>query len=146
MSAGAKRRHSLVWLQGLGCGAVVALVPSLALLLAILLGPGGLALWLDRQAGKPVARTVLLCSAAACVSPVRALWSAGNATETALALLGDLAVVGTVWSAAAAGWILVEVAPIATHLVLEALSRARAARLRATRTRLAAEWGIDGSP
>lgn len=122
---------------------MVALLPSVALLLAILLGPGGLALWLDRQPGKPVARAVLLYSAAACIAPVRALWSGGNATETAIALLGDVSVVGTAWSAAAAGWILVEVAPIATHLVLEARSRARTARLRAARSRLAAEWGID---
>ncbi len=51
------RRHSLVWLQGLGCGAVVALVPAMALLLGALLLPGVLAVVYDRQAGRPVART-----------------------------------------------------------------------------------------
>jgi len=144
-AAVAGRRHSFVWLQGLACGAVVTLAPATALLLAVLLGPAGLALALDRQPGRPVARAVLLCSAAACVEPVRALWAAGHTTQASLALLGDLAMVGTVWSAAAAGWLLVELAPIAARVALEAHSRARAARLRTARAKLAAEWGADGS-
>jgi hypothetical protein len=143
-AAGAERRHSFVWLQGLACGAVVTLAPATALLLAVLLAPGGLALVLDSQPGRPTARTVLLCSAAAVVEPVRALWAAGHTADAALALLGDLGVIGTAWSAAAAGWLLVELAPIGARIVLEAQGRARSARLRAARARVAAEWGADG--
>jgi hypothetical protein len=137
------RRHSLVWLQGLGCGAVVALVPAMALLLGVLLLPGLLAVLYDRQGGRPVARTVLLCGTAAAVAPIIVLWSAGNSMDACVELLGDLRVVGTAWSAAAAGWILAELAPVAVLVVLEAITQSRAARLRAERDRLAAEWGFE---
>jgi hypothetical protein len=137
------RRHSLVWLQGLGCGAVVALVPAMALLLGVLLLPGVLAVLYDRQGGRPVARTVLLCGTAAAVAPILTLWSAGNTMDACVALLGDLRVVGTAWSAAAAGWILAELAPVAVLVVLETITQTRTARLRAERDRLAADWGFD---
>ena len=142
-AAKAERRHSFVWLQGLACGAVVTLAPATALLLAVLLGPGGVALVLDRQSGRPIARTVLLCSAAACVAPVRALWAAGHTAQASLALLGDVGIVGTAWSAAAAGWLLVELAPVAARVVLETQGRTKGARLRTARAKLAAEWGFD---
>jgi hypothetical protein len=136
------RRHSLAWMQGLGCGAVVALVPALALLLGVLLLPGVLAVLYDRQGGRPVARTVLLCGSAATLAPTLALWGTGNSMDACMILLGDLRVVGTAWSAAAAGWILAELAPVAALIVLEAITQARAARLRAERDRLVAEWGF----
>jgi len=141
--APAAPRHSFVWLQGLACGAVVTLAPATALLLVVLLGPGGLALALDRRPGRPVARAVLLCSAAACVEPLRVLWAAGHTTTASVALLGDLGVVGTAWSAAAAGWLMVELAPVVAHVVQEAHAHARAARLRVVRARLAEEWGAE---
>lgn len=142
-AAKAERRHSFVWLQGLACGAVVALAPATAVLLAVLLGPGAAALAFDRKPGRPTARTVLLCSAAACVQPVRALWAAGHSAQAAVALLGDVGVIGTAWSAAAAGWLLAELAPLAARVALEAQSRARSVRLRAARAKLADDWGFD---
>jgi hypothetical protein len=63
--------------------------------------------------------------------------------DAGLALLGDLRVVGTAWSAAAAGWLLAELAPVVTLVVLEAVTQTRAARLRAEREKLVAEWGFD---
>jgi len=114
------RRRSLTWLQGLGCGAAVALVPAAALLLGVLLLPGMLSVAYDRQPGRPVARTVLLCGAAAVVAPAMALWSA-----------------------AAVGWILAELAPVVALAVLETVTAARAARLRSERDKLASEWGFE---
>jgi len=136
-------RHSLTWLQGLGCGTAVALVPAMALLLGLLLLPGVLAVLYDRQPGRPVARTVLLCGSAACIAPVLALWHAGTTMDASLVLLGDLRVMGTAWSAAAVGWILAELAPVVALVVLETVAATRAAHLRAERDKLAAEWGFD---
>jgi hypothetical protein len=141
--ATAEPRRSLIWLQGLACGGMVALAPETMLLMVVLLGPGLLALMLDRQPGRPVARAILLCGAAACVEPIRALWAAGHSLDAALAGLGDLGALGTAWSAAAGGWLLVELAPIATRAVLDAHSRARVARLHTLRERLAEAWGFD---
>jgi hypothetical protein len=58
--------------------------------------------------------------------------------------VGDLNILGTAWSAAAAGWLLAELSPFAVRAALEALSLSRAAQLRATRDRLAEEWGLGG--
>jgi len=140
------RRHSLAWLQGLGCGAVVALVPAMALLLGVLLLPGLLAVLYDRQPGRPVARTVLMCGTAASIAPVLALWGAGTTIDACVGLLGDLRVTGTAWSAAAVGWILAELAPVVALVVLEAITAARTARLREARDKLAAEWGFEEEP
>ena len=141
MAKAAPRQHSMVWLQGLTCGAVVTLAPGVALLLGLLLGPGLLALVLDREPGRPMARCVLLMGLATCVQPLRALWSIGGSLTAALGLAGDIQVLGTAWSAAAAGWLMAELAPLGTRLVLEALARSRAAKLRVERDRLLAAWG-----
>ncbi len=136
------KHHSLVWVQGLACGAVAALAPSLALMVGALLGPGIVALAMDHEPGKPIARAVLLCGLAACVEPVRSLWSSGHGLNMTMALVGDVRVIGTAWSAAAAGWLLAEIAPIVVRAVLEAGTLTRAAQLRAARARLAEEWGL----
>jgi hypothetical protein len=138
-----QRQHSMVWLQGLLCGALAMLAPPTALLMGVLLGPAVLALLFDRQAGKPRARSIALFGMAASVDPLRTLWGSGHSMQVAVALLGSLHVLGTAWAAAAAGWLLAEVAPVAVRATLEALSISRAGRLRASRARLADEWGLE---
>ena len=138
------KQRSLIWLQGLLCGAMVTLATPTALLLGVLLGPALLAAIFDHEPGRPRARSIALCSMAAAVRPLRTLWTTGHSLATATALLGDLRVVGTAWSAAAAGWLLAEITPIAVRAVLEALGMARAARLRAERANLVETWGPEG--
>ena len=145
--APAGKSSALMWVQGLLCGGLVAMLPPTALLLGVLLGPAMLALFLDSQAGKPVARSVLLCTLAACVKPVRALWVAGHGMAASMALATDPDVIGTAWAAAAAGWLLAELAPIGVRVVLEGVSLRQAAQLRVMRAALAEEWGLDdGKP
>jgi len=144
-SGGKPRQHSLVWLQGLLCGAMVTLATPTALLLGVLIGPTILALVLDRQPGRPKARGVALFNMAAAVDPLRTLWVSNHSLSNATALLGDRHILGTAWSAAAAGWLLAELAPIAVRVVLDVLSVARVARLRAERTRLMEDWGFGST-
>jgi hypothetical protein len=146
MSKSATQRQgggSLIWLQGLACGAMVALVPAIALLLGVLLAPGLAALVLDHQPGRPIARSILLCGAAASVGSVRELWNIGQSVDASLAILGDISGIGTAWSAAAAGWLMVELIPIIVRAIMEAASLTRTARLRSDRAKLAEEWGSD---
>src|SRR5215813_13599517 len=111
--AGAQpRQHSLVWLQGLLCGALVTVATPTALLLGVLLGPALLAMLLDREPGRPTGRSVTLFAMAASVAPLKTLWIAGHTMAAATALLGDLPVIATTWSAAAAGWLLAQLMPI----------------------------------
>jgi hypothetical protein len=137
------RQHSLTWLQGLLCGAMVTLATPTALLLGVILGPALLAVLLDHEPGRPRARSIALCSMAAAVDPVRALWTSGHSMAVATALAGNVRVVGTAWTAAAAGWLLAEITPIVVRMALEALSIARAARLRAERARLVEAWTLE---
>jgi hypothetical protein len=128
------------------CGAVVTLATPTALLLAVLLGPSLLAVLFDHEPGRPRGRSIALYSMAAVIGPLQTLWTTGHTMATATALIGNLRVVGMAWSAAAAGWLLGEITPIAVRAALEALSIARAARLRAERARLVDTWGLGTLP
>ncbi len=141
-----QRQHSLTWLQGLLCGAMATLATPTALLLGVLLAPALLAIMLDREPGRPRARAVGLCSAAAAVEPLRMLWTTGHSMAATTALLGTPRIVGTAWAAAAAGWLLAEATPVAVRAVLDAISMTRAARLRAERAKLAEAWGLGVPP
>ena len=141
----APRQHSLVWLQGLTCGAVVTLTPGVALLLGVLLAPGVIALLLDREPGRPMARAVLLLGLATCVMPVETWWSNGQTIRATIGVLSGIQVIGTAWSAAAAGWLLAELAPLVSRLVLDAMARSRIATLQAERAALVEAWGVQGT-
>jgi hypothetical protein len=135
--------RSVVWLSGLACGVLTAIAPGITILGAGLLVPGVVALRLDREPGRPVARTVVTCGLAGCVQPVITLWNAGQSFDTAIAIVTDPTTIGIAWSAAAAGWLLTQVTPLAVRAALEAAALARSTRLRAARSRTAETWGLD---
>jgi hypothetical protein len=135
--------RSVIWLSGLTCGALVAIAPGIALVAAGLLVPGAVALKLDREPGRPTARTVLTCGLAGCVQPVIALWNLGHSLDTAMAIVMDPMTLGVAWSAAAAGWLLTQLMPLAVRAALEAAALTRSARLRTARARVAETWGLD---
>jgi len=141
--AGQPRQGSLVWAQGLLCGALVTLATPTALLLGVLLGPAMIAVLLDREPGRPTGRSVALFSMAASVEPLKTLWTTGHSMQSAVNQVCSLDLVATAWSAAAAGWLLAQILPIAMRTVLEGLGMARSARLRAERGKLVADWGFD---
>ncbi len=130
----------MIWVQGLLCGAVVALAPPLALLLAVLLAPAAVVVTLEADAGRPTSRSLLLFGLSASVDPVRRLWGAGDTIGASLRLLGEPRVLAIAWGAAAGAWVLTELTPAAVGLVLDAAGRSRAARLRARRERLLQDW------
>src|SRR5690242_21889322 len=87
------RQHSLVWLQGLLCGALATLATPTALLLGVLLGPSLLAVAFDGEPGRPVGRSVALFSMAASVQPLKTLWLSGHTMHVSAGLVGDLQIV-----------------------------------------------------
>ncbi len=84
---------------------------------------------------------------AASVGPAKTLWESGLDMPTSVQLMTDPLVFGTAWAAAAAGWLVGEVAPIIVEMVLTSARKLRAAKLEATRAKYAEEWGlkINGS-
>lgn len=143
--ADAATPRSLIWLQGLLCGALVTLATPTALMTGALLAPAYLVYRLDHQPGRPVARVVLVCALAGSVYPLRALWGGGHGMKLAVAMLGDVWTWIPAWAAAAGGWLLAELAPLGIRLGLELAASARAARLRAQRSRLESEWGLPAA-
>ena len=135
--------RSVVWLSGLACGMLATVTPGIAIVAAGLLAPGLVALGMDHDPGRPMARTVLSCGLAACVQPVITLWNTGHSFATAISIVTDPATIGLAWSAAAGGWLLTQVTPLAVRAVLEAGALAQATRLRAVRARIAEAWGLD---
>ncbi len=135
--------RSVIWLSGLACGVLAAVAPGIATVAGGLLAPGVTALKLDREPGRPVARAVLTCGLAGCVHPVITLWNTGQSLETAIAIVTDPTTTGTAWAAAAAGWLLSQVAPLVVRVALEAVALARTTRLRAARSRIVEAWGLD---
>ena len=135
--------RSVIWLSGLTCGALVAIAPGIATVAAGLLLPGIVALKFDHESGRPIARTVLTCGLAGCVHPVITLWNSGQSFDAATSIVTDPATLGYAWSAAAAGWLLTQITPLAVRAALEAAAMARSARLRASRSRIAETWGLD---
>lgn len=134
-----------MWLQGLLCGGMVTLATPTSLLIGVLLGPALLAIVFDRESGRARARCIALCSMAAAVAPLRVLWTSGHSMALAMALAGDLRIVATAWVAAAGGWLLAELMPIGVRTVLDAVSLARAAKLRSERVRLIEAWSAGES-
>ena len=140
-SAPKEKGRGIVWMQGLACGACVAVAPAACALLAVLLAPAIAVLLIDRAPGRPMARAVLLCGAAPCVGPLMALWQSGP--NSGFAIVGDPMVFGPAWAACAGGWLLSQLLPIGIRGILEAASLSQAARLRAERERLVKAWGLD---
>jgi hypothetical protein len=97
---------------------------------------------IDRAPGKPTARAMLLCGAAAAVAPLTSLWRSGHTIDGALHLVSDLALVMTAWGAQAVGWLIGELAPILIRGALEAGVTAQTARLKLERARLQEAWSL----
>jgi hypothetical protein len=131
-----------MWLQGLGCGAAVAMAGPSTAAAAILLAPGLLAAVLEGGSSQPSARAALLCGAAGAAATVVAVWHTGQDVAGAITMAADPAVLATCWAAQAAGWLLAQIAPVVVRLTLDAAAATRAALLRAERARHEAAWGI----
>ena len=132
---------SLIWLQGLACGGMAALAPMAALQIVLLLGPGLLSLLTERQAGKPVTRSMLLFGLAAGVEPIRQAWALGGGPTWDRISDGNAIIFA--WAAAAFGWLLARGLPLLVGMAVSASHDSRAAMLREAREELVRAWGLE---
>jgi hypothetical protein len=138
-----RRAGSLRWLQGMGCGLLLAVSPATLLLLGGLMAPLAPALLSDGASGRPVARSVALFGAALSIGPVFRLWRAGAGMAEALVLLGDVGVLGAAWASCAVGWLLAELVPVLIRVALDQHDHAQETALRAARRRYEEQWGVQ---
>ncbi len=131
-----------IWMVGLACGVGAAVAPGVLAMVAILLGPAGLAFFTDPSPGRAKARPVLLLGAAMAISPMMGLSGAGFGVGSAIALACEPRVLALAWSAQGAAWMAVELAPWVIRLMLDGTARAQAMALRRARRGIEAEWGV----
>jgi hypothetical protein len=141
MSAVIPRRRSWLWMQGLACGAALAIATAPVILVAILLAPAVVGYMTEPTPGRPRSETMLLLGGATIFGPLRTLWATGHSMEACMALLGDPRYVVISWLAGASGWLLEEAAQIIARQISDLSTRQRIARLERERAELVAEWG-----
>jgi hypothetical protein len=74
------------------------------------------------------------------------LWTGGHTNAHAMALAGDLHVLGIAWLAQGAGWLMAEILPLFIAAALHAAAATQGARLRMARARYEQEWDLPPRP
>ena len=140
--AGPAAKGSILWAQGLACGALLTFAAPTALLLAILLAPAIACALGEKNTAGSSTRAVGLCCAAAALSPVWHLWMRGDAMDAALDALANPLVLVTAWGAGACAWALCQVVPVVLRTAWDASEAARARVMQAELARTREEWDI----
>lgn len=145
--AGAKAPgRSMLWVQGLACGLLLAMAAPLALVLGVALAPSLLWAAFAPASAQGTGRVMLVYAVAALAPFTTTLWDVAQSWPAAQMLLEGMRVPALAWAAQGGGWLLGQVAPLVARMVLDARVGVRAARLREARERLRAEWGMDDGP
>ena len=139
------RPGSFLWLQGLVCGAIATLATPTFILGGLLLAPAMLSMLTDQSHGKSTARSVILFGLAGTVLPLADLWRTGHTIANALDMASDTTTLATAWAAQGGAWLLCELGPLLIALVMDEMSGAKAARLRAARAAYEEEWGLPAA-
>jgi hypothetical protein len=132
---------SMLWLQGMACGAVLTFATPAALLGGTLMAPALIALLADREPGRPVTRAVLLFGGSVSIEPLWRLCLSGDSMATALEIMSDPAMLAFAWIAAAFGWAMCEVLPVLLENGSRLAEAARVAAWKAELKRIEEEWG-----
>ena len=135
-------KGSLLWMQGLACGALLTFAAPTALVLATLLAPALACLLGERAAPRTAARAVTLCCAAAALAPLWHLWMRNDRMDAALDTLSNPLTLVIAWGAGACAWALCQVVPVVVCTAWDARAAARARTLEAELTRTREEWEL----
>lgn len=138
-----RAKGSLLWLQGLVCGAILTFAPASAVMLGVLLAPAFLCLAADTEPGRGVTRAVTLACMAGALSPIWHLWMAHDSMEAAVVLLCDPMSLTMAWGAGACAWALCQVVPVLLQAVWNMRETIRAHAIEAELKRLREEWFIE---
>ena len=137
-----KTRQGSGWMGGVFCGALLAVAPAYALLLGGSLLPG-LAAWLISSARpRRTAVAMLLFGLAMTADRIGDLWQIGGSLGEAWNLLAAPVPLLMAWFAAAFGWALTELLPLAVSAAFEFEAQRQSLSLRRARRRVVEGWEL----
>jgi hypothetical protein len=134
---------SMLWLEGLVCGAVLAFAPATAVLLMVLLAPALLCLAVDTEPGRGMTRAVTLACVAGSMGPAWHLWMAQDRLEEAVDLIWDPMTLLLAWGGGACAWAMCQVFPAVLQGVWNMREAVRGRAIEAEIKRLRDEWFLD---
>ena len=135
-------KGSILWIQGLACGALLTFAAPTALLLATLLAPAIACALGERTTAGSSTRAVALCCVATALSPVWHLWMHGDAMDAALDALANPLILVTAWGAGACAWALCQVVPVILRTAWDAKEAARVRVMQAELARTRQDWDL----
>jgi hypothetical protein len=133
-------KASMLWVQGLVCGALLAFATPTALVLGVLMAPALICLLAERGPRHGIARAVALCCGAACLAPVWHLWMSDNGMGTALSILAEPLAVVLAWGSGACAWALCQLLPVLVRTAWDAKEAARAKAIQKQLALYREEW------
>ncbi len=136
------RCGSLVWVQGLACGALLTFATPTALLLGILFAPVIVCLLASAGDDSNVLRAVATSCAALSVGPVWHVWMAGGHMDAVGAVLATPSTLCLAWGAGAGAWALCQVLPILFSVAWELRETQKAKAIQLELDALKEEWGL----
>ena len=136
-------RGSVIWVQGLACGALLTFAAPTALLLIILFAPAFVCMLAETTARSGLTRAVGLGCAAASLGPVWRLWMAGDRMDQALATLSNSTTVALAWGAGACAWALCQILPVILARAWDAREAARTRSIQAEIDDHLATWSLE---
>ena len=138
-----RTKGSLLWLQGLVCGAILTFAPATAVLVCVLLAPALACLAADTEPGRGTTRAVTLACMAGGLAPVWHLWMAHDSMEVAIQLLCDPLSLTMAWGAGACSWALCQILPVFLQAIWHVRETMRSHAIQAELERLKEDWFID---
>lgn len=144
--APAKGAGSKMWMQGLGCGALLTFAAPTALMLGVLLAPAVLCLVVEPGPDRGQPRAVALGCAAASFGPVWHLWLAGDTLAQTFASLADLQTIILAWGAGACAWALCQVLPVVVRSGWDMAAGKKIREIEAELAQCQKDWRLDEEP
>lgn len=137
-------RKSILWVQGLACGALLTFAAPTMLLIAVLFAPAAICLLAEPGPGRGLARAVALACGAASLAPLWHLWLAGGGMDQAIAALSDPRHVLLAWGAGASAWASCQVLPVILRSAWDLREAARARAMEAELGMYRETWDFEG--
>ncbi len=137
-----RRGGSMMWVQGLACGALLTFATPTALLLTILLAPAILCLLANPGCERGLLRAVASSCIAGSLAPLWHLWVGGGHMDDVALVLASPATLCIAWGGGAAAWSLCQILPVIVQAAWDGREANRTNAIQAELEGLGQEWSL----